>query len=88
MEQRWEEEIGMIDHFYNKAHIAGIHVQHGRLKLGDHIHIKGHTTDFEEEITSMQVNHHEVREVGFGAHVGVPVHEKVRMHDRVFVVHQ
>lgn len=88
MDERWEEEIGMIDHFYNHAHIAGIHVEHGRLKIGDRIHIRGHTTDFEETIGSMQVNHVDVREVGQGAHVGIPVHDKVRIHDRVFIIHQ
>ena len=86
--ERWEEEIGMIDHYYNHAHIAGIHVEHGHLKIGDRIHIRGHTTDFEEEVISMQVNHQDVREVGYGAHVGVPVHERVREHDRVYIIHQ
>lgn len=86
--ERWEEEIGMIDHYYNHIHIAGIHLLHGRLKIGDRVHVKGHTTDFEEAVVSMQVNHHDVREVGHGAHVGVPVHEKVRPHDRVYIIHQ
>ncbi len=86
--ERWEEEIGTIDHYYNKHHIAGVHVMNGRLKVGDLIHIKGHTTDFEETIASMEVEHTVVREVGRNAHVGIPVHDKVRMHDRVFVIHQ
>jgi Translation initiation factor 2 (IF-2; GTPase) len=86
--QRWEEEVGMIDHYYNRHHIAGIYVENGRLKVGDRIHIKGHTTDTEETVQSMQVEHIDVREVGRGAHVGVPVHDKVRMHDRVFIIHQ
>lgn len=86
--ERWEEEIGMIDHYYNNHHIAGIFVQNGRLKVGDRIHIKGHSTDLEETIQSMQVEHIDVREVGRGAHVGVPVHEKVRTHDHVYVIHQ
>jgi translation initiation factor IF-2 len=86
--ERWEEEIGMIDHYYGKIHVAGIHVEHGRLKVGDLIHVKGHTSDFEEQVQSLQVNHADVREVGHGAHVGVPVHEKARIHDRVFIIHQ
>jgi hypothetical protein len=36
----------------------------------------------------MQVNHTEVREAGAGAHVGVPVHDKVRAHDHVYIIHQ
>ena len=86
--EQYEEEIGMIDHYYNHAHIAGIWVKNGRLKIGDKIHIRGHTTDLEEMILSMEVNHRTVKEVGVGAHVGIPVHEKVRPHDRLYVIHQ
>ncbi len=85
--QYHEEEIGVIDHYYGQPKIAGIHVKHGHLKLGDKIHIKGHTTNIETEVTSMQVNHVDVKEVGIGAHVGVPVGDKVRLHDKVFIMH-
>ncbi len=85
---RNEEEIGQVDHFYSHANIAGIWVKNGKLKLGDRLHFKGHTTDFEETISSMQVEHTDVREVGRNAHVGVPVHDKVRIHDKVFIIHQ
>ena len=83
-----EEEIGRVDHFYSHAHIAGIWLRSGKLRLGDLVHIKGHTTDFEETVQSLQIEHHDVREADRGAHVGIPVHEKVRAHDRVFIVHQ
>ncbi|HCU23669.1 MAG TPA: translation elongation factor-like protein [Deltaproteobacteria bacterium] len=61
-------------------------MQKGKLKVGDRVHIKGHTTDFEETVTSMQVEHLDVREAAGGAHVGIPVHEKVREHDRVYII--
>jgi putative protease len=86
--ERWEEEIGEIDHYYNHAHVAGIYVKSGKLKLGDQIHVRGHTTDFEETVGSMQINHQGVHEAARGDHVGVPVHEKVRNHDRVYIIHQ
>ncbi|MCP5468429.1 MAG: translation elongation factor-like protein [Deltaproteobacteria bacterium] len=82
-----EEEIGEIDHYYGQPKVAGIYVKHGHLKVGDRIHIKGHTTDMETEVTSMQVNHVDVNEAGIGAHVGVPVEDKVRMHDKVYIMH-
>ena len=85
--ERKEEEIGLIDHYYSHANIAGIWVKNGKLKIGDRVHIKGHTTDFEETVTSMQVEHMDVREAGIGSHVGIPVHEKVREHDRVYIIH-
>ncbi len=86
--ESWEEEIGQVDHYYSHAHIAGIWLKNGKLHLGDRIHIKGHTTDFEETVQSMQVEHVDVREADRGAHVGIPVHDKVREHDRVFIIHQ
>jgi len=88
MGTKWEEEIGTVGHYFNHAHVAAIHVDHGRLKIGDLLHIRGNTTNIEETIQSMQVNHTEVREVGHGAYVGIPVHEKVRQHDHVYIIHQ
>lgn len=85
--ERFEEEVGVIDHYYNHAHIAGIWVKNGQLKVGDRIHIKGHTTDMEETVASLQIDHRDVRDAGPGSHVGLPVHEKVRPHDRVYVIH-
>lgn len=87
MDERWEEEIGTVSHYYNGLHVAAIQLEHGHLKIGDRLHFKGHTTDFEETVQAMQVNHTDVREVGVGAHVGVPVHDKVRAHDHVFIIH-
>ncbi len=81
-----EEPIGEVDHYYNHLGIAGIHMESGRLKLGDQIHIKGHTTDLKITVSSMQVDHRDVREVGKGAHVGVPIQDKVRVHDRVYLI--
>jgi len=85
--ESWEEEVGMVDHYYNHAHIAGIYLKKGLLKIGDKIHIKGHTTDLTETIESLQIHHASVHTAGMGAHVGVPVHDKVRLHDRVFIIH-
>lgn len=83
----FEEEIGEIDHYFAQPHVAGIWIRSGKVKLGDKIHIKGHTTDFEEVVSSLQLDHQSILEAKRGNHVGIPVHEKVRPHDRVFVIH-
>lgn len=85
--EHWEEEIGTVTHYYNGLHVAAIHVDHGRLHVGDHLHIRGNTTDMETTVANMQVNHQEVTEVGKGAFVGIPVGMKVREHDHVYLVH-
>jgi len=86
--ENWEEEIGMVDHYYGHAHVAGVWLKNGKLKIGDRLHFKGHTTDFMETVSSLQIEHMDVREADRGAHVGIPVHEKTREHDRVFIIHQ
>jgi putative protease len=86
--ERWEEEIGEVDHYYSHLHVAGIWVKSGKLKMGDQVHIRGFTTDMQETVTSMQLNHEDIMEAGRGEHIGIPVHGKVRNHDRVFIIHQ
>jgi len=81
-----EKEIGVVEHFFGHINVAGIHVTSGTLKVGDKIHIKGHTTDFEEKIAHMQVEHEDVTEAKSGDHIGVKMEGKCREHDKVYVV--
>ncbi len=81
-----EEEIGVISHYYGNIQVAGIHVERGTLKVGDRIHVVGHTSDFEQTVDSMQVEHDTVEEAGPGDDVGVKVVDHAREHDKVFKV--
>ena len=82
-----EEKIGEVTHYF--GHIpAGIFKLAGTLKRGDKIHVKGATTDFTQEITSMQVDHKNVEEGKKGDEVGVEIDQKVRDGDEVFLVTQ
>lgn len=80
-----EKEIGTISTYFSHVGVAAIKIS-GKLKVGDKIHVKGHTTDFEQEVKSMQVENKEVSEVKKGDHVGIKVSEKVRPNDKVFLV--
>lgn len=82
-EERNEEEIGKVTHYFDKAGAAVIKLT-APLKVGDKIHIKGHTTDFEQDIVSMQIEHNSISEGKKGDAVGVKVDERVREHDIVF----
>ena len=80
-----EAEIGRVTHFY--SHICVAVLQLGTsLKLGDRIHILGHTTDFEQRVTSIEVEHHPVVWVKPGDQVAVKVIGPVREHDIVYLV--
>jgi len=58
----------------------------GKLKTGDKIHIKGHTTDLEMVIASMQIDNQDVDEAKQGDSVGVKVPDRVRAGDTVYKV--
>ena len=58
-----EKEIGYVSKFFGQISVAAIEITAGKLNIGDTIHIKGHTTDFNAEIESMQVDHEPVDSV-------------------------
>ena len=79
-----EKEIGRITHYYNRIGVAVLELEEG-LKVGDSIHIVGHTTDFTQRVTSLEVNHRKVQSVGAGADVALKVANRVRQGDKVFI---
>jgi len=80
-----EEEIGKVSDFFAHPVVAGIELT-GTLKVGDQIHIKGHTTDLEFTISSMQINNVNVNEAKAGDAIGVKVSDRVRRGDVVYKV--
>ena len=80
-----EEKVGVVKDYFAKISVAGIDVT-GKLKVGDTIHIKGHTTDFEQVVESMQIEHEQVEEAKPGDAVGIRVNERCRGGDTVFKV--
>ena len=79
-----EQEIGYVSKFFGQISVAAIEINAGKLNIGDTIHIKGYTTDFNTEIESMQVEHELVERVKKGDSIGVKVARKVRRNDKVF----
>lgn len=55
-----EIEIGRITHYYTKIGVAAMKIMKDELKKGDKIHIKGHTTDLNQIVESMQKEHQEI----------------------------
>ena len=79
-----EERIGKVTHYFSKLGVAAVEIEHGRLKRGDRIHIVGHTTDTEQVVDSMEIEHHSIDEAGEGDNIGIRVDEHVREHDDVY----
>ena len=80
-----EMEIGGVSDFFARPVVAGIELT-STLKVGDRIHIKGHTTDLELTVESLQINNVEVTEASTGQPVGIKVPDRVRHGDRVYKV--
>jgi translation elongation factor EF-1alpha len=80
-----EKEIGTVSDFFAHILVAGITLS-GALKVGDKVHIKGHTTDLDMDITSMQIDNKNVTEARKGQSIGVKVPDRVRPGDIVYKV--
>jgi translation elongation factor EF-1alpha len=81
-----EQKVGEVIKFFSKQSVAAIKVTDGVLAVGDRIKIKGHTTDFEDQIQSMQVDNKPVENAGPGALIGIKVKDRVREKDLVYKV--
>ena len=78
-----EELVGEVSHWFGKINVAGITLS-GDLNVGDRIHIVGHTTDFEQDIGSMQIDNANVTEAHAGDEIGVRLASRARPGDSVF----
>ena len=80
-----DETIGHVSDFFAHPVVAGIELT-APLKVGDKIRIKGHTTDLEMIVESMQVDNANVEVAKAGDSIGIKVSERVRTHDTVYKV--
>ena len=81
-----EERIGVVIHYYSHLSVAILRLDSGTLRVGDVIHIRGHTTDFSQRVESLEVNYAPVTEVGPNDDFGLKVVEHAREHDVVYKV--
>jgi len=81
-----EEEIGRVTHYFSKIGVGVVELTKGGLKVGETIHVKGHTTDLYQKVDSMQMEHAPVQAAKKGESFGLHVDAQVREHDLVFRV--
>jgi translation initiation factor IF-2 len=78
-------EVGKITHFFSKINVAVVELT-AQLSVGDKIRVQGPTTDFEQTIDSMQIEHVNVKSAKKGQSIGLKVKERVRENDSVYKV--
>jgi putative protease len=81
------ERIGVVTHYYGHLSVAVVKLEPGAtLRVGDNIHIKGHTSDFAQRVDSLQIGHAPVSEVGPNDDFGLKIVDHAREHDVVYRV--
>ena len=78
-----ETPIGQVTHYWSHLGVAGVHLN-APLDVGDHIHIAGHTSDLEQRVTSIEMDHNPLPHAEANADVGIEVADHVRVHDTVY----
>lgn len=79
-------QIGKVTHYYDKIGVAVIEVVNQPLKVGDTVKISGHDNEFNQPVTSLQVEHKQVKEVAVGETGGMKVDKTVKEGDMLYLV--
>lgn len=79
------EEIGKIAHFFSKINVAVVELT-APINVGDKIRVMGPTTDFEQIVDSMEIEHENVNTATKGQSIGLKVKDRVRENDTVYKV--
>jgi translation initiation factor IF-2 len=77
------QEVGRVSHFFTKINVAIIEVEEP-ISVRDRIFIKGPTTDIEQTIESMEIEHEKVQQAKAGQSIGMKVNARVRENDIVY----
>jgi putative protease len=80
-----ETEIGEVFDFFSRVSVIALKLK-APLKIGDTIHIVGHTSDFTQKVESMQTDNEPIKEAKKGGDVGIKVVSPARRGDKVFLV--
>ena len=75
--------IGHVTHYFGDLHVAVLLLS-DMIRVGDWLHLVGHTTDFVQPVVSLQINHKAVAQAGPGEEVALTVNDRVRTHDAVY----
>jgi translation elongation factor EF-Tu-like GTPase len=81
-----EKRIGTVIDYFAKIGVVAFRVEEEGLKVGDTIHLKGHTTDLTEKVTSMQIERETIEEAKVGDDVGIKIKDRARKGDAVYKV--
>jgi len=76
-------EIGHIAHFFSKINVAVVELTLP-LTVGQHILVKGPSTDLEQTVDSMQIDRQDIQRAEGGQSIGLKVVQPVKVKDVVY----
>ncbi len=83
MEEMEKKLVGKVSHYFTRIGVAVVDLS-GELRVGDRISIEGPTTNLQQVVESMQIEHQNVQSAGAGQSVGLKVAQRVREKDLVY----
>ncbi|MEM1515851.1 MAG: translation elongation factor-like protein [Candidatus Bathyarchaeia archaeon] len=87
MSEKELREVGRVTHYYSRIGVAVVSLI-DTLSVGDRIFIRGATTNFEQNVESMQIEHKNVNIAYSGQSIGLKVNQRVREGDKVYKIIQ
>ena len=80
------QRVGRVSHYYNRIKVAVIDLE-GPLRVGDTIKfVRGGEDQFQQEVTSMQLEHQPVEKANNGDSIGVQTKEDIKNGAEVYLV--
>jgi putative protease len=86
VEAKLPVRVGLITHYYPHVDAGIVRIERGEIKVGDTLHVRGHTTDFYQRVDRMELDRQPVQSARAGQEVGIHMSQRVRDHDEVFLV--
>jgi putative protease len=80
-----KKQIGVVTRYFHKIGVAAIMLEDS-LTVGSKVSIEGSTTNFEQEVSSMQVNREDIQEGKKGQEIAIKVKDRVRENDVVYLM--
>ncbi|MDP3999478.1 MAG: translation elongation factor-like protein [bacterium] len=81
---RTDKPVGEVTHYYGKAEVAIVRFNQD-MPVGKNVTFQGETTDFSQDLASMEFDHKTINVAPKGKEVGIKVKDKVREGDGVYL---
>ena len=75
--------MGKVSHYFTKIGVGVIELS-DELKVGDRISIEGATTNLQQTVNTMEIEHENVQSASAGQSIGLKVEQRVREGDVVY----